>query len=78
MLRKFNYILILASLVVLSSCGASKRLSYLTDLEKLETIDVTAEPDLKVSPNDRLEITDLQEPCTGRTVQHRERLNRGN
>lgn len=57
MLRKINYILILASLVVLSSCGASKRFSYLNDLEKLETVDVTAEPDLKVSPNDRLEIT---------------------
>lgn len=57
MFKKINYILLLSCLLVLSSCGASKRLSYLRDIENLQTFDVTAEPDLKVNPNDRLEIT---------------------
>ncbi len=57
MSRKLNTILLAICLVILSSCGASKKLSYLQDMDTLTTYDVTDEPDIKVSANDRLNIT---------------------
>lgn len=45
------------SCLLLSSCGGSKRLSYLQDMDTLTTYDATEDKDLRISKNDKLNIT---------------------
>ena len=71
---KKQWILAVAALLSLASCGSYKKLTYLQDMEVLTTYDVKEQPNVLIGVNDKLRIVvTCQEPtlaapfnlCTG-------------
>ena len=60
---KKQWILAVAALLSLASCGSYKKLTYLQDMEVLTTYDVKEQPNVLIGVNDKLRIVvTCQEP----------------